>query len=261
MKNFDHQSGHYLEVDDAKIYYEDIGDKSLPVLLFLHGGLGNIAHFNGFLTRLPETFRVIGIDSRGHGRSTLGTNPLTYELLQKEVEKVLEHLNIDQLSIIGFSNGGTIGYRLAAFTPLKINHLITIGSPWHTKHVEPMRPFLSTLTTEQWIAQCPSDYASYQKFNPEPNIQKIFPQAIQMALDHSPQGRPNELVKNMNCRLLVVRGEHDPVISSEHILELKTLVKNMNSLTIPTAGHEALLEQPDFCIAALLKFLAEAALE
>lgn len=82
MRSFDHISGKYFDIDDAKIYYEVIGDKKNPSLLFLHGALGNIEDFNDVIAELPDKFRIIGIDSRGHGKSTLGSKELTYELLQ-----------------------------------------------------------------------------------------------------------------------------------------------------------------------------------
>jgi len=46
MQGFNHRSGKYLEVDNAKIYYEEIGDQSLPAVLMLHGDLGTMEHFN-----------------------------------------------------------------------------------------------------------------------------------------------------------------------------------------------------------------------
>jgi pimeloyl-ACP methyl ester carboxylesterase len=120
---FNHQFGEYLETDGARIYYEDSGRKDRPALLFLHGGLGNIAEFNAILPELETKFRVAGIDSRGHGKSTLGAGELTYEQLQKDVEHVLRHLGVSSVSIIGFSDGGITGLRLAASSSLTMENL------------------------------------------------------------------------------------------------------------------------------------------
>ena len=106
---FDHKSGQHIVVDDAKIYVEAIGDKSKPVLLLLHGGMNTLELFNVLLKELPEDFsyRLVAIDSRGHGKSTLGSKELTYELLQKEVEEVLKQLGITYL--LQLSKWGTFG--------------------------------------------------------------------------------------------------------------------------------------------------------
>ncbi len=114
---FNHESGQYAIVDDARIYYEEIGNKEGPVLLLLHGGMNTMEVFNRLVTQLPEDFgfRVIAIDSRGHGKSTLGNKPLSYQLLQKEVEQVLAHLGIAELSILGYSNGGNSSLSVSSF--------------------------------------------------------------------------------------------------------------------------------------------------
>jgi pimeloyl-ACP methyl ester carboxylesterase len=101
MRNFDHNSGEYLDIDGAKIYCEVAGNDNSPALLVLHGGFGNIEDLNTILSDIDKEFKVIGIDSRGHGKSTLGSKVLTYEQIQKDVERVLEYLNIDTVSIIG----------------------------------------------------------------------------------------------------------------------------------------------------------------
>lgn len=226
MHPFDHESGTYFKIDDAQIYCEIIGDEKTPALLFLHGGLGNIEDFNDIISMLPDRFRIIGIDSRGHGKSTLGSKELTYELLQKDVEIILKRLKISELKIIGFSNGGTVGYRLAAFTDLRIDRLVTIGAPWCTKHTEHLIEAYSKLTPDIWKNLCGADFDSYKRLNPEPDFDTLFNRSIRMALDVSARGRPNESVKNISCPLLAVRGENDPIVSLSNIFELSNLVNN-----------------------------------
>ncbi|MBA3832191.1 MAG: alpha/beta hydrolase [Chthoniobacterales bacterium] len=150
MKPFNHLAGKHLEGDGAKIYYEPTGAEDGPVLLFLHGGFGSIEDFNPVLAGLQKDFRVIGIDSRGQGKSTLGEDALTYGRVQKDVERVLDHLGIDTLSVIGFSDGGIAAYRLASLTSLKVEKLVTIGSRWHLKNTESVRELLAKVTGESW---------------------------------------------------------------------------------------------------------------
>lgn len=258
MQGFNHYTGKYFELDDAKIYYEIIGNKNGPVLLCLHGSLGNIEVFNDVIPELREEFKIIGIDNRGHGMSTLGsTQALSYEFLQKEVEAVLRHLNIEDLNILGFSNGGTIAYRLAALSKLKIKKLITIGSPWCTKHVERSIDAFSKITVDVWKEYCRVDYEQYQKLNPEPNINHIFELAKNMALDKTEKGRPNERVKNITCPLLSIRGESDPIVSYQDIQELAEIVAKTQLFNVSSAGHEALKDQPKLLSEKLKSFLIE----
>ncbi|MEJ7822655.1 MAG: alpha/beta hydrolase [Chitinophagaceae bacterium] len=110
MKSFNHNSGQYFSIDKAKIYYEEIGMPTQPILLLLHGGFGTIENFNPIIPDLFDKYRIIGIDSRGQGKSTTGNENLTYELLQNDVEALLHYLNIESLSIIGFSDGGIVAF-------------------------------------------------------------------------------------------------------------------------------------------------------
>ena len=253
MKNFDHISGAYLETDGAKIYYEVTGNENRPVLLLLHGGFGNIEDFNTILPDLNKNFKIIGIDSRGQGKSTLGSKTLSYEQIQKDVECVLAHLKIDTLNIIGFSDGGITAYRLAALTSLKIGKLVTIGSDWNLK--ESLREVFLKINGESWRKKFPNTYAAYQQLNPEPDFNSLADSIVKMWLDSNASGYPNEAVKNIFCPLLIVRGDDDHFISREAVVELSRLVKNSRLLNIPFAGHVAFEDQKEIFMISLNEFL------
>ena len=85
MTTFTHSSGQHLSVEDAEIYFEIIGNAIGSPLLLLHGGLGNLTDFNGIVAQLAREFRLIGVDFRGHGKSTLGKSRLTYQRHQADV--------------------------------------------------------------------------------------------------------------------------------------------------------------------------------
>ena len=133
---FNHKTGKYIEVDSAEIYYEEIENVGKPTLLFLHGGFGNIEDFNSIVPMFTSDYHIVGIDSRGHGKSTLGTGKLTYKRLQFDVEAIVNHLQLKDIHIIGFSDGGIIAYRLAAANGIPIRKIITIGATWSLSDAE-----------------------------------------------------------------------------------------------------------------------------
>lgn len=252
--NFD-RSGTHLEIDGARIYYEVTGTQSRPALVVLHGGFGNLTNFNSILAGLSREFRVIGIDSRGQGGSTLGSGRLTYERLQKDVERVLEHLEIEAFSLIGFSDGGVVAYRLASLTSLKIERLVTIGSRWHSKYLDQTREILASVTGESWRQKFPGMYDAYQKLNPEPDFDALAQALVRMWLDSDPSGYPDDAVKNISCPLLVVRGDNDHLVSRESVVEVCGVVEHATLLNIPFAGHVAYADQKDILMIVLNKFL------
>ncbi len=252
---FDHQAGEHLDIDGARIYYEITGDKNSPALLVLHGGFGNLEDFNSIIPELAKEYKIIGIDGRGHGKSTLGEQELTYERIQKDVERVLEHLAVDTVCIIGFSDGGIVAYRLASLTSLNIEKLVTIGATWHSKSIEPNRELFSKITGESWRKKFPDTYDIYQRVNPEPNFDAFARASVKMWLDTNSSGHPNESVKDISCPLLIVRGDDDHLVSRETVFELSGIVKNSRLLNIPFAGHVAFEEQKEIFMISLNEFL------
>jgi len=255
MKTLDHNSGCHIDIDGAKIYYEIAGGENDPVLLFLHGGFGSLEDGNSFLTRLQGNFRIIGIDSQGQGASTLGQQNLSYERLQKNVEQILARLNIDTLSVIGFSDGGIVGYRLASLSGLNIKKLVTIGSRWSFKNAELTKDILRRVTAESWRKKFPDTYEKYCKLNPEPDFDRLVRSIVRMWLDSDSSGYPNEAVKNIACPLLILRGDDDHLIPREFVFELSELVKRSMLLNIPFAGHAAFLDQEEIFNLTLNRFL------
>lgn len=256
MVNFDHHSGKHMEIDGARIYVESIGNPNNPVLLVLHGGFGNIEDFNSLISGIEQEFRFIGIDCRGQGKSTLGTKALTYEQIQKDVKHVLEQLEIDTLSIMGFSDGGIVAYRLAALTSLNIEKLVTISADWHSKSIELNREIYSKITGERWRKKFPDTYESYQRQNPEPDFNLLTQHMVKMWLDTSSSGFPDEAVKSISSPLLIIRGNDDHLVSKEAVVELSELVKNSKLLNIALAGHEPFVDQKESFLAGLNNFLA-----
>jgi pimeloyl-ACP methyl ester carboxylesterase len=255
MKAFDHQSGQYLAIGDARIYYEVAGTSGKPILLVMHGGFGTLEDMSAIYPELYRAFTLVGIDSRGHGKSTPGTQELTYERLQKDAELVLQHLNIEILSILGFSDGGIAAYRLAAFSNLKIQKLVTIGSSWHNKNRESNRPLYERLTARSWADKFPGTVQLYNKLNPEADFEKLASAVKKMWLDNTSSGHPNEHISKYTGPLLISRGDKDHLTKLTDVAELEGIVKNAPVFIIPMAAHDAFNQQPDLVSAGIRQFL------
>lgn len=225
--------------------------------MVLHGGFGNLENFYSIVPELKKDFLVIGIDSRGQGKSTLGEQELSYERIQKDVERVLEHLDIVTLSVIGFSDGGIAAYRLASLTSLNVEKLVTIGSRWHLKNTESAKEIFLKVTGESWRKKFPATYDAYQRLNSAPDFEFLAESLVKMWLDANSSGYPNQAVKNISCPLLIVRGDDDHLISRETVFELSEIVKGARLLNIPFAGHAAFEEQKEIFMISLNEFFKQ----
>jgi pimeloyl-ACP methyl ester carboxylesterase len=255
MNKFDHKKGQHFSIDKAKIYYEEIGNPDKPVLVFLHGGFGNIEDFNSIVPLLIDDFRIIGIDNRGQGKSSLGADNLTYERIQLDIEALLQSLNINDVTIIGFSDGGTVAYRMAIKSSIKIKKIVTIGSTWNIKDSLLTEEIFLEITADSWKAKFPESFDTYQKLNPEPNFENLTKSMILLWLDRTATGFPNENVSKINCPAIIVRGDEDHLFSRESVCEVSELIDNSALLNIPFAGHLAYEDQLEIFIKTLKQFL------
>ena len=120
----------YLEVSELhKLYFEIWGYPVEQTYLFIHGGPGagfteNDKRFFNF-----QKHRVIFYDQRGSSKSQpFGSivENTTQHLIQ-DIDKILDHLEIDQVVIFGGSWGSTLGLLYAIHNPARVNGLLLRG--------------------------------------------------------------------------------------------------------------------------------------
>ncbi|MGN1401607.1 MAG: alpha/beta fold hydrolase [Bacillus sp. (in: firmicutes)] len=95
-----------VNVEGVNIYYSVRG-KGLPIV-FIHPPLLTSSNFSYQIEGLSTNYKVITFDIRGHGRSEYSNQPLTYSLIVKDLICLLDHLEIRNAFICGYSTGGSI---------------------------------------------------------------------------------------------------------------------------------------------------------
>lgn len=112
------------------VHYEVEGQG--PPVVLLHGMMSTseIWRLEGYVGALRDEFRLILIDTRGHGRSDRPHEPAAYRYSQHaaDVLAVLDDLGISSAVICGFSLGACTALRLAATCPDRVRALVLIGS-------------------------------------------------------------------------------------------------------------------------------------
>jgi pimeloyl-ACP methyl ester carboxylesterase len=254
---FNHQAGKYFEFDGASIYYEEIENRGKPVLLFLHGGFGNIEGLNTITPLFCNDFHIIGVDSRGHGKSTLGAVNLTYERLQLDVEALLNHLQIHNVNIIGHSDGGIVAYRMAIANKIHVDKVITTGATWSLADAELAEEIVSGMTVEKCKEIFAKNFEFYQNHNPEPDFDKFATLCIAMWIDKTNSGYPQNEVAKIQAPVLIIRGNDDDFLTLESAVELSKKINNSLLLNIPFASHSAFKSHPQIFELITNQFLNE----
>ena len=109
-----------------RFYFETYGRGS-PVLL-IHGNGESIREFKAQIGDFSRRHQVVAMDSRGQGKSELGTTTLTYEGMAEDINALLEHLSLDHVKVLGQSDGGIIALLLAIHHPDKVSMLAVMGA-------------------------------------------------------------------------------------------------------------------------------------
>lgn len=254
---FNHAAGRHIACGDAAIYVDKKGNPDLPVLILLHGGFGTMEDFNAIVPALSRQFRLVGVDSRGHGKSSLGTAALSYKRLADDLALVIDALALEKFRLLGFSDGGITAYRYAARQDPRLQKIVTVGAQWEMRRDDPAWDMLSGMTGDVWKSKFPSSYESYIRLNPTPDFDHFAASVVAMWTDLSPDGYPGMMIERIDNEMLVVRGDDDPLTTLGSMLQLKGVAKHMRYMNIPFAGHVAFDDAPEMFLQALVKFFGD----
>ncbi len=230
------------------------------------------------IAALSAHYRVIALDLWGHGESgQLPEGTTSLDDIARQAQALLDHLNIDQVTLVGLSVGGMWGARLALSASERINGLVLMDT-YLGVEPEPTRQYYFSLfkqieTTGEISAQL-LDIVVPIFFRPGIDPQSALYQdfraklaaysAEQLRESIVPMGRITFGRDDVLPRLgelnaattLVLCGDQDKPRPPSEAREMAGLI-GCPWMLVPEAGHISNLENPGFVTEALLAFLSE----
>lgn len=119
---------------DISLYYREKGNKE-PFIL-LHGNGEDGSYFENQIDYFSDKYRVIALDTRGHGKSPRGNAPFTIEQFSRDLYDFMTGLEISNAIILGFSDGANIAMKFAIKHPNMVKALILNGGNLNPKGVK-----------------------------------------------------------------------------------------------------------------------------
>lgn len=241
------KAGKYVQAGDAKIYYEVYGKGTLIVIL--HGGIaGSTYEMFQFIDSLSKTNQVIAISTRGHGKSEIGTMPVTYEQKANDVLAVINSVTKEDVTLIGFSDGAYTGYKVAAMYPSKVKKLIAIGAG------EQVPGLRKVVFNAEQLFKLDSLYWKQQlALMPEPKrIQEFW---TNMENFYNTMNASKTLFSSIKCPVLVMSGEKDMNAPLATVIAAYQMIPNSQLCIVPNAPHPVFLTNFAAVWASLVPFL------
>jgi pimeloyl-ACP methyl ester carboxylesterase len=233
----------------AKIYYARYGRDGGPVVILLHGGLGNSDHWANQVPALVDHFAVVVIDSRGQGRSGRSKTTLTYDVMAEDVVAVMDVLKLPRASVVGWSDGGEVALKLGIAHPDRVDRLFVFGANYDERGSKPRGS--RTATFQAYADRCRADY---QRLTPSPHDWGKYVDAV-LPLYETPMGFTADQLRGIQAPTVIADGDHDEVIVRDQVEEMAKLIPHAKLVVFADASHFALWQDPASFNRAVVEFL------
>jgi len=213
-----------VAVNGKHLYYEVYG--AGEPLIFLHGYTLSSRMWT-FIADFQKEYEVYIIDLTGHGKSDGFTEDLSIRSVAKDLESLLEYLQLDTVKAVGFSYGGDVLFQLAIINPTILESMITIGAvgTWDV-HNHPH--YLQAFTFENkdnfpWMNAYHSN---------ETQIRALFEQFKNYTV------RVNDTeLKNIQTDVMLLFGDDDEGIQLEEAFRARKYLPNSDLWILPNQTH------------------------
>jgi len=239
------QNGHFAELNGIKMYYEIYG--SGEPLLLIHGNGQSIVDMQFQIAYFAQDYKVIVADNRGHGKSGLGTDHLTYVQMVEDYNDLLDQLGVSGANVIGWSDGGILALLLAIEHPDKVGKMAIMGAN--------LRPDQTAI--EAWVPgllQPVSDTVDEMIASEDTSEDWQHHRQIFDLLLTQPD-IPVESLQGIQAPVLVIAGDKD-IIRVTHTLEIFDNLPRAHLAILPGQTHWAPVTDPEGFNQLVGKFFA-----
>lgn len=216
----------------VRLHYVDWGGEHLPPMVLLHGMRDSARSWDTFASSMRDEFRVIALDSRGHGDSDWAdSGGYTFEHHVSDVDTLFESLNIDGAIVVGHSAGGRYAWAYAVTHPERVRALIVVDIDPDPENTQTARDFAD-------IAAEPDSWGTLDQFTERLRVRQVYTgdqelgtqaEAVSKLTDHGTYAwkadirivteyeRPDlwDEWRKIRCPVLLVRGRQSRLLTHE----------------------------------------------
>ncbi len=195
---------------DIQLHCQEKG--SGEPFLFLHGNGEDGRYFARQIEHFSDRYRVIAIDTRGHGQSPRGTAPFTIKQFARDLYSFMSERQLPEAIILGFSDGANIAMEFALQHPGMAKALVLNGGNLNPEGIE--RAVQEPIEAAYSLAKRDAGKTSEARKKAE----------LLGLMVNEPDIRPEEL-SHITCPTLVICGTED-MVREEHTREIARSLPN-----------------------------------
>ncbi len=254
----------FAEIDGNTIHYTSYGEGPPVVLVHGLGGTNHVWH--GVMQAMQQHHHVVALDLRGHGRSA-GKGKFSIEGWARDVQRLIRHLELPAVTLVGHSLGTLVVQHLAQTNPDVCDQLVLVGgiSYFQPPTADAYRERADLVESEgmdpivdDWLAGAVSPQTHATMPGTAGLLREMFlrndPAMYAKscrALAKAPRIRRDDIGQPT----LMVTGAHDRSTPLAMAEELKRAIPVSHVRVLPHVGHWAPVEDPGAVAATILEFL------
>jgi len=223
---------------DIEHYYREKGD-GFPLIL-LHGNGEDSTYFAHQMDSFSRHFRVLAIDTRGHGKTARGESGFSIRQFAEDLLGFMDRCHLEKAHILGFSDGGNIAMVFAMKHPERVEKLILNGANLDASGVK--RTVQIPIEIGYRLARL------FARKNPEAGKKA----EMLGLMVNDPDVKPEELTC-IQCPTLIIAGDRD-MIKDEHSRLIARSIPGAEMVVIP-GNHFIADQNPESFNEAVLRFL------
>src|SRR6188508_1005133 len=264
----------FIDVGGTRAHIRDEGKPDAMPLLLVHGSLGSLHMWEGWVDALKDRYRLISVDLPGHGLT--GAWPrgdYSIEAYTDFIEVLADTLHLDRFAIAGHSLGGAVAWSFAATRPERISHLILVDSAGYPRDGEPPLPIRLARTRgvgdigiyfkpERLVRRSLEEvYSDPAMVTPErlkrfAELQR-FPGNRRATLQRARHQEPLDPtpIKRLDVPTLIIWGAKDRWVPIADAFRFQNDIKGARLAIFEKSGHDPMEEDPQGTAAAVAEFL------
>lgn len=253
-----------------EMYYED-DDYTDPwrpreTVVLHHGNGKNARLWYAWVPLLARQYRVIRLDARGFGRSSIPPRGYDWSLSNfgADLLRLMDHLEIDRAHLIGETIGGTIALQFAYDHPDRLHTVTACTSPYNFVGVGQYQDYYRIIEqegVESWVRQSANRRLVPGQSNPQHHewyaqqMMQSSAQVVMELLSYLSTVDLTPILPQIKVPALVLVAQNSDTNTPDRADSMAALLPDAKLVKIPNASGYVQHSEPEKCVAVWREFV------